>query len=159
MDLEVQTKDLQMKAQEQALRAQKEAEAVQSRIREQLDRAKIPPADIFRQAKPDGGAQIKRFTDSGVTVLDGSKAHLMLQDNDGEIEVTEENGHRTLKARNRDGKEVFSGPVDTEEQRQSIPEPVRKKLDQIKIHSNEISVQSASKSKGPVGQGDKEPQQ
>lgn len=101
--------------------------------RERRDPAQVPSADILKEARPGGGAQITVYSTDGVTKIDGAKARLILKDNDGEIEVAAENGKRTLTAKNAKGEVVFSGPVNTKEERDSVPEQFRSKLDQIEV--------------------------
>ncbi len=125
---------------DKARHAADEAQRAQRRVEEQLKQSlpngrgpDVPPGDLLREARPGGGSRIERYNQNGVTTVDGAKAHLTLKDNDGEIEVAAENGHRVLTARNPKGDVVFTGPVDTEEQRKIVPEQFRKKLDAIKI--------------------------
>jgi hypothetical protein len=54
-----------------------------------------------------------------------------LKDESGEMEVRSENGKRTLTAKDAKGETVFNGPIDSEEQRQAVPEAFRKKLDKV----------------------------
>ncbi len=95
--------------------------------------AQVPSADILKEARPGGGARITVFNSDRVTKLDGSKARLILKDQDGEIEVSAENGKRTLTAKNANGDVVFSGPVNTKEERQAVPEQFRSKLEKIEV--------------------------
>ncbi len=118
----------------EADRVHREAEEVQARIRKELDRAGIPSSEILREAGSVGGAQLKAIRKDAVTTVDSSKAKIFLKDADGSIEVSVDDGHRTLVAKDASGKEVFSGPIDTEEQRKSVPEQFQKKLEQIKAH-------------------------
>lgn len=97
------------------------------------DSAHIPSADILREARPGGGGQISIIDGDRVTTIDGSRARLVLKDQDGEIEVSTENGKRTLTAKNPKGEVVFSGPVNTEEERKAVPEQFRKKLERIQV--------------------------
>ncbi len=118
-------------------RVEQERSKVEERVREHLHRpgapaADVPPEDILSEARP-GGGQIKLFNENRVTSWDGGKARLMLKDQDGEIEVAVDGGKRSLTAKDAKGTTVFSGPVDTDEQRQAVPEQFRKKLDQLNI--------------------------
>jgi hypothetical protein len=96
-------------------------------------RAEVSPEEILKEAQPDGGSELQVLTDSGLTTVEGAKAHLFVKDGDGEIEVTANDGKRILTARNSEGEVVFTGPVDTEEQRKAVPEAVRSKLESIKV--------------------------
>ncbi|MDX1563923.1 MAG: PDZ domain-containing protein [Phycisphaeraceae bacterium] len=75
--------------------------------------------------------------------------------NDGEhsLTITVQDAHKTLVARESNGGLIFEGPINTDEQRQALPEPIRQKLDklekQVKI---EMRIQRMQKEKkdGPV---------
>jgi hypothetical protein len=45
--------------------------------------------------------------------------------------TTDEEGRKHLTARDADGKVLFKGPVDTEEQRESLPQEIRQKLKKL----------------------------
>lgn len=51
-----------------------------------------------------------------------------MRDREGEVELGVQDGRRTLTARNPAGETTFTGPVDTPEQRNALPEPIREKL-------------------------------
>ena len=69
--------------------------------------------------------------DGDVTTWNTGQARVMVKDETGELEVRTENGHRTVIAKNSAGETVFTGPVDTEEQRRALPPPVRGILDRV----------------------------
>lgn len=96
-------------------------------------RAEVSPEEMLREARPDGGSQVQVVSESGITTVDGAKSRLRLKDKDGEIEVVGENGTRTLTARDAQGNVVFTGPVDTAEQRKAVPEAYRTKLEEIHL--------------------------
>lgn len=58
-------------------------------------------------------------------------ARVTIRDRDGEAELTVRDGHRRLTVRNPAGEVVLSEPVDTAEERQKLPEPVRGKLEEL----------------------------
>lgn len=124
------------------------------------DSARVAPGDILREARPGGGGRISIYDGDRVTTLDGSKARLVLKDDDGEIEVSTENGKRTLTAKNAKGEVVFSGPVNTEEERKAVPEQFRSKLERIHLRQREAAERRPdalgrrSPESAPVGQGD-----
>ena len=102
---------------EKARHAADEAERAQRRVEEQIKQSlpkgrgpDVPPADLLREARPGGGSRIEIYNQNGVTTVDGAKAHLTLKDNDGEIEVAAENGHRVLTARSPKGDGGFLRP-------------------------------------------------
>jgi len=47
-------------------------------------------------------------------------------------------GHQRLVAKDKDGKVIFEGPVDTEEQRSKLPEPIRRRLKNLSISGTVI---------------------
>jgi hypothetical protein len=103
------------------------------RPREGRPNADINPERLLRAAQAASGARILVESDSGSTTIDSSQARLHLKDSSGEIEVSAQNGKRVLTAHDADGKLVFTGPVNTEEERAAIPEPIRKKLAEIHV--------------------------
>lgn len=58
-------------------------------------------------------------------------AHLILKDETGEVEVESKGGKREVTARRPDGSVIYSGPVETEEDRRKLPEDALKKLDRL----------------------------
>ena len=56
-----------------------------------------------------------------------------MRDHDGEVAVSVRDGHRILTVKKPEGEEVFSGPVDTREQRNAVPQPFRGKLEALEI--------------------------
>jgi hypothetical protein len=103
----------------------------------------VDPERLLQEAQPTGGAQIRVETQVGSTTINGAQAHLRLKDASGEIEVATEDGKRVLTARDPEGKVVFTGPVNTDEERAAIPEPIRKKLSDIHIRQSGNGVVSS----------------
>lgn len=95
--------------------------------------AAVDPERLLQEAKPNGGSEIRVQTQVGTTTINGAQAHLRMKDAAGEIEVATEEGKRVLTARDPEGKVIFTGPVNTEEERAAVPEPIRKKLADIHI--------------------------
>jgi hypothetical protein len=60
--------------------------------------------------------------------LPNSSANYIFQDNQTTLEVTKKDNSKHLKATDKDGKVLFDGAIDTDEQRKAIPEDVSKKL-------------------------------
>ena len=141
--------DFERREAEERVRRQLQKLQEQLRDLQSAPAAGVPPKDILTEAKPGGGAQIKVYNENSVTSLDGGKSRLMMKDQDGEIEVAvNADGKRTLTAKNPKGDTVFSGPVDTDEQRQAVPEQFRKKLDQINIRQENAPVPPAALPRG-----------
>ncbi len=94
------------------------------------------PGDLLREVRPGGAPQVRVDQDGAVTTWNTAQARVVVKDENGEIEVRTEDGHRTVVAKNTAGETVFSGPVDTEDQRRALPEPVRKALEKIRVQSS-----------------------
>ena len=94
-----------------------------------------PSTDILREVGPGGPPEVQLQQDQTSTTWSTSQAKVMLKDQNGEIEVRSENGKRTLTAKNAKGETVFDGPIDTEEQRKTVPAEFRKMLDQVEVRS------------------------
>jgi hypothetical protein len=103
----------------------------------------VDPERLLSEAKPTGGAQIRVETQAGSTTINGAQAHLRLKDASGEIEVATEDGKRVLTARDPEGKVIYTGPVNTDEERAAVPEPIRKKLSDIHIRQSGNGVVSS----------------
>ena len=99
--------------------------------------AAVDPERLLQEAQPTGGAQIRVESQVGSTTIDGAQAHLRLKDASGEIEVATEDGKRVLTARDPEGKVIFTGPVNSDEERAAVPEPIRKKLADIHIRQTQ----------------------
>ena len=95
-----------------------------------------------------GGLTLDYVPDSVITTVNNSEAHVMLTDRDGVMNVVSENGKRKLVAKDPAGAVAFEGPIDTDEQRQAVPEPFRSKLAKIQLPESGNSA-SASVSSTP----------
>jgi hypothetical protein len=85
------------------------------------------------QADATGSAGVSATADDkgNVTVTRTNSTRMAWNDGDGSGELSIENGKKKLTARDRDGKEIFSGPVDTEEQLKSLPDGLRERLERL----------------------------
>lgn len=93
------------------------------------------PSDLLREVRPGGAPQVRVDQEGNVTTWNTGEARVRVKDENGEVEVRSENGHRTVTAKDNTGETVFTGPIDTEEQRRSLPEPVRRSLEKIRVQS------------------------
>lgn len=93
----------------------------------------IPPADILREVKPGGVAQIRVLQPQGRVVYNTGGAKFFMKDETGEIEISTHEGRRMLVAKNAQGEAIFDGPIDTDEQRAALPEGIREKIRQIDV--------------------------
>lgn len=95
----------------------------------------MPPmmsADRARPGRPDAGEpEIRIFK------VDTGNSHVSFTDRLGALELTVVNGKQTLVATNAKGEQVFSGPVDTPEQRKALPPDVRDRFERLE---NQIKV-------------------
>jgi hypothetical protein len=65
------------------------------------------------------------------TRIDLGNATITLSDDQGELKVENKDGHRTLTAKDAKGDVLFSGPIDTSEQRGKIPANVRERFEKL----------------------------
>jgi hypothetical protein len=93
-----------------------------------------------------------------VTVNTGD-SHIALSDDKGSLDLTLKDGRKALVAKNARGEQVFAGPIDTPEQRKSLPEDVRSRLEKLE-DSTQFSFKTDGDFKGtetkivpPRGQG------
>lgn len=96
----------------------------------------LNPVDILREMRPGASAQARVEWSDGASRWDASRARVTMRDREGEVELGMKDGHRTLTVRNPAGETVFTGPVDTPEQRNAVPEPFRGKLNALEVAPN-----------------------
>lgn len=65
-----------------------------------------------------------------VTVNTGN-SHVALDDDQGSLELTITDGKKQLVAKDKKGEEIFSGPINTPEERKALPEAVRGRLEKL----------------------------
>jgi serine protease Do len=110
--------DAVMKAREEAARAQVEA-------REQIRRA----GDQLRIFSKDMNA-LK------TTKIDIGKAQIVFSDDKGELRIEKIDGKKVLTAKDPQGRLLFSGPVETDEDLAKVPADVRGRYD--KLQQNDL---------------------
>jgi hypothetical protein len=86
-----------------------------------------------------------------VTVNTGN-SHVVLDDDAGSLDLTINEGKKQLVAKAKDGKEIFSGPIDTPEQRKALPEDVRRRLEKLE-DSTQFSFKTGTDFKSDVKLG------
>lgn len=81
----------------------------------------------------EGSAVVTATADGtgNVIVSQSNMSRTAWADADGSGELVVENGKKRLTVKDKNGKETFSGPVDTDEQRKSLPPNVRERLERI----------------------------
>ena len=65
------------------------------------------------------------------TTIDLGKATIVFTDEKGEMKLETVDGKKILTAKDPQGKLLFSGPVDTKEDLDKVPAPVRERYDQL----------------------------
>src|SRR5207248_9410587 len=65
------------------------------------------------------------------TRIDLGNAQIVFSDDKGEMKVENVDGKKILTAKDPQGKLLFSGPVDTKEDLDKVPAPVRERYDQL----------------------------
>jgi hypothetical protein len=99
------------------------------------DAPSLNPADILREVQPGGVAQIRLLQPNGTMTYNTANVKVLIKDGNGEIEINTNDGKRILVAKNAQGETVFNGPIDTEEQRQALPEDIRKRAELIDVQT------------------------
>ncbi|MBE3132393.1 MAG: PDZ domain-containing protein [Acidobacteria bacterium] len=66
-------------------------------------------------------------------------ASLTISDGEHTLHITSRDGGRYLVARDKENHVVFEGPIETEAQRQAVPEDIRRKLDGLKVFATPLA--------------------
>src|SRR5882724_3254595 len=66
-----------------------------------------------------------------VTIINTRDGNIMLNDGEGMLKLSTENGKRTLLAKNLKGETFFSGAVTTPEERKALPPELRERLEKL----------------------------
>jgi len=77
------------------------------------------------RAGEDGGPEIRIFK------INTGNSHVSFTDRLGALDLTVVDGKQTLVAKSAKGEQLFSGPVDTPEQRRALPPQVRERFDRL----------------------------
>ena len=86
------------------------------RMREQVERMQRE----MLENQPQGGFNMQVFR------LD--EGRIQVNDNKGSITVEKNNGKMTLTAKDKDGKVMFEGPYETDEEKAKVPDDIRKRM-------------------------------
>ena len=65
-----------------------------------------------------------------------NKSQMMVTDDEGTLEWSEENGQKSLRVTDPVGKILFDGPIDTDEERESLPPSVARRLEKMEQNIN-----------------------
>lgn len=76
---------------------------------------------------------IDRNTGPGMhsVTVNTSNSNMVFSDEQGSLDLTIKDGKKTLVAKNAKGEQLFSGPVNTPEERKAMPADVRARLDKL----------------------------
>jgi hypothetical protein len=103
-------------------------------VREAVARAK----DQAMRARDEAQRAVRGLrivtTDDGLTKstrIDLGKATITFSDDQGELKIERLNGHKMLTAKDAQGTVLFSGPIDSEEQRSKLPANVRQRFEKL----------------------------
>jgi serine protease Do len=75
---------------------------------------------------------------------DQSNANMVFQDPKHRLEVTVKDHKKHLLAKDVDGKVVFDGPIDTDEQRKAVPADVAEKLVQLEGKASKFDIEKST---------------
>ena len=103
--------------------------------REEMDRV----LSLMDRGGPDDDAHrtfnmhIHRNDGPGMhsVTVNTSNSNMVFSDEQGSLDLTIKDGKKTLIAKNAKGEQLFSGPVNTPEERKALPEDVRTRLDKL----------------------------
>ncbi len=101
---------------------------------------------VFRQNDGEGRAR--------GTAMNLQDARIVMKDSSGEVEVVHKDGKRQVTVKKPDGAVIYSGPADSEEDRNKLPEDARKKLDRILGMHRDGNAQGSSRHGGGSDSGD-----
>ena len=68
--------------------------------------------------------------------IDTANSNLVYSDEQGSLDLTVKDGHKTLVAKNAKGEQQFTGPATTEAERRAIPADVRSRLEKLESMHN-----------------------
>lgn len=74
---------------------------------------------------------IKRSGKDGSTILNLAEGNFVFSDDEGAVEVTAKKGDRQLVVKDGKGALVFSGPINTPEEREKLPAEVKARLEKL----------------------------
>ena len=117
-----------MTAQAQAQRIRDEAQRTRDRaqrVRDEVQRV--------RDESRNGQIKVTRTGDNGfmTTKIDIGKAQIVFSDDKGELRLERTDGKQILTAKDPKGMLLFSGPVETKEERDKIPAEVRARFEKL----------------------------
>jgi serine protease Do len=118
-------------AQREAMRATTEARA---RARDEAQRARDEAQRARDEARRSSRSMRLFSSDKGAmksTTIDLGKATIVFTDDKGEMKIETVNGKKILTAKDPQGRLLFSGPVDNQEELDKVPTDVRQRYDKL----------------------------
>ena len=122
------------KEREAAQQARERAREEAQRMREEGQRAREEGQRVRDESRrANGQIRITRTDDTGLktTNIDVSKAQIVFSDDKGELRLDNADGKKMLTAKDPQGRLLFSGPVETKEDRDKIPAEVRDRYEKL----------------------------
>lgn len=104
---------------------------------EEMDRV-LSLLDQNRAGPGPGPEWVEKHHGPGLRALslNTGNSNMVYSDEKGSLELTIKEGKKSLVAKNEKGEQVFSGPIDTPEQRKALPADVSGRLEQIEGMDN-----------------------
>jgi hypothetical protein len=102
-----------------------------------------------QEAAKKAGADRAHFTQLFSVYPDEHKTNhkdVILTDNDGTLELTDNDGQRTVKIKDASGQEVYSGPLNSAADHQALPEKFRAKAAKAEEHLKEAALPPSTRS-------------
>lgn len=65
------------------------------------------------------------------TTVSTSNSNMVFSDEKGSLDLTIKDGQKSLVAKNAKGEQIFSGPINTPDERKALPPEVRERLDKL----------------------------
>lgn len=110
-----------------------------SAVRDAAARAKAEALRAGEEARREmRNLRVVRTNDgtTKATRFDLGNANIVFSDEQGELKIQNTDGRKTLIAHDPQGKVLFNGPIDTEEQRAKVPAQIRERFE--KLESQEL---------------------
>ena len=107
-------------------------------IHDAVVRAREEAQRATDEARRSAERSIRTFTrNNGAlqrTTIDLNKAQIVLSDDKGELRIENKDGKKFLTAKDSQGKLLFSGPVETNEELDKVPGEVRQRYEKLQEH-------------------------
>ncbi|WAC18299.1 PDZ domain-containing protein [Luteolibacter sp. SL250] len=114
------------------------------RIRDMIDRQLMRDSGQLREFRERRGDAFQRESDPGSTPRKNgfrgfqfkSDATFRFMDNDGSIEMKSSDGKKDITVRDHEGREIWAGPWDTDQDKSAAPKDVRERIEKFKFDDN-----------------------